>query len=420
MAPGARPRAGRPTPQRRVAAHLLHRKATASLTAAVLLLLGADAAEAAPCGTDEFSGAALDGARWTVLRPAGPALPVADGALRLPIRAGALLAGTATAGNVALQAAPDGGWTATARFGVGALDAPGERAGLVLWRSEGVLDNTFATVTFTRAGSGERRFEALSPTAASPQRHAPAAAPPCPPACRPTPPSTSGSARTAAASPPRTRWTRARPGRRWAARRISGPVRVGMVALADDEDAAGGTVPFERFTLSCGPEVELTSAPERGTAVLEVGASAAVSDDVDDERALQLAWDFGDGTTGEGSQLRLHKYRTPGTHRLTLSATDSDGNVTTAARTVTVLAAEPPCPPASDDFGGNALDPRWTPLRSIASGLDVRAGHLWLRPYGGDLAGAVATARNVVLRPGARRPVDGDDGGRRRGARRAG
>ena len=170
--------------------------------------------------------------------------------------------------------------------------------------------------------------------------------------------------------------------------RLGGPVRVGLLALGD---GGGGAAAFDSFALSCGPEVRLVSSPERGVATLEVGFSAYVRDDRDGEHDLHLAWDFGNGTTGEGGHGRFLKYLAPGSYRPTLRATDADGNITTVSTHVTVLAHDPPCPAASDAFAGNALDTRWRVLRPVAAGLDVADGRLRLRPYAG--------LRNVVAQP---------------------
>lgn len=360
---------------------ILHRTGVALAALAGALALGAAEARASACGTDEFAGPALD-PRWEVLRPSG-GVHLAGGRAHVPLRAGALSGALATAGDVVLRDAPAHGWTATARLATGTLDAPGERAGLVLWRAEGAGANAFSTLTWGRDDDGRPRAEvvhtdggvhALPPAAAGAGepaggtvllrlRH-------------------DGQRVTAAFSgDDGATWTGAGP-----AGRLAGPARVGLLALG-----SRGAAAFERFSLSCGPEVQMLSSPERGRATLEVGFSAYVSDDRDGEHDLALAWDFGNGTTGEGGHGRFLKYLTPGSYRPTLRATDSDGNITTVSTHVTVLAEDPPCPAAADAFAGNALDTRWQVLRAVAAGLDVADGRLWLRPYAG--------LRNVVLQP---------------------
>jgi PKD repeat protein len=369
---------------------VLHRNVAAPLALVVLALSAPEARADGPlCGTDAFSGAALDGNRWSVLRPAQDGPAVADGRLRLPLGDGALAGSDATARNVVLQQAPTGGWTATTRVGVAAVDEAGERAGLVLWRSEGAGENAFATATFTRSSAGAPRFEAVYTDGSVPAIplarsgvDAPAGLSEVMLRLR----SDGNQVRAAYSGDDGASWTGF-----GEAARMGGPVRVGALALG-----TAGTASFDDFTLSCGPEIALHSEPERGTATAEMGINAMLSDDRDDQFALQLAWDFGDGTTGEGSQARFHKYTTPGTYRPTLRATDSDGNVTAASRTITVLATESPCPAWSDEFAGNGLDPRWQVRRPVPTGLDVHDGRLWLHPYAGELP---AAARNVVLQP---------------------
>ena len=388
---------------------MLHRNAAAWLALVVLALAASEArAQAAPCGTDAFSGEVLDGDRWSVLRPAGDGPFVADGRLRLPLADGALVGDDATARNVVLQHAPTGGWTATARFGVAAADAPGERIGLVLWRAEGPRENAFSTATFTRTGAGTPRMEAIHTDGSVPAIPIARSGTGAPDDDEVTLRLRSDGERVTAAHS-------ADGGASWTAigapARLGGAVRIGVLALG-----TGGTATVDDFTLSCGPQVQLTSAPERGAATLEMGINAKVSDDRDDADALGLAWDFGDGTTGEGSTARLHKYLRPGTYRPTLRATDADGNVTSAARTITVLAAEPPCPAWSDEFAGDGLDPRWQVRLPVPTGLDVHGGRLWLRPYTGELPG---TARNVLLEAAPAGRLDDDGGRRRRGVGRA-
>ena len=108
------------------------------------------------CGVDEFTGEALDSARWTVLRP-GPAgsLGVTGGQLRLRALTGDLYGDRDTAQNVVLQSTPTGAWTATAQFDTSALTAEGQQSGIVV-RKDG---SNFSKFVFINKGSGSRRFE---------------------------------------------------------------------------------------------------------------------------------------------------------------------------------------------------------------------------------------------------------------------
>ena len=133
----------------------------------VVLLLGAltASAGAAPirdsaldvnsCGIDEFDGAALDSARWTVLRPNAAGLTVSGGQLRLQALQGDLYGDRDTAQNVVLQNAPNGAWTATTQFDTTALTVEGQQSGIVVRKSA----TTFSKFVFINKGSGATRFE---------------------------------------------------------------------------------------------------------------------------------------------------------------------------------------------------------------------------------------------------------------------
>lgn len=345
-----------------------------------------------PCGTDEFAGTALDDRRWDVLRPAGSGLAVADGKLSLELRSGDLITGTASAQNVVLQDAPAGGWTATTKLNIGAIDANGEQAGMALWKSES--PNTFGKITFIQSGDGTRRFEAIFTDGGS-------LAVPLPPvSSTPAPGGLPANADVLLRLRSDGRLVVAQfsadDGATWTAigqpAVVPGSVRVGLLAIRGA--TGGGTVPFERFDLSCGPQATVAASAARGKAPLTVNFTGTV-----DEPGAQLRWDFGDGTTATGGATRSHTFQQPGAYRVTLAATDADGNVGVGSTTVTVLADDPPCPAGSDEFGGNALDPKWEILRPLPTGLDVSDGALRLRAYGGDMHSGNATARNVLLQP---------------------
>ena len=82
---------------------------------------------------------------------------------------------------------------------------------------------------------------------------------------------------------------------------------------------------------------------------------------------------------------------------MTLTATAANGVKTTAAHVVTVQPGPPACPVQSDEFSGNALDPKWEVLRPSATALDVSGGNLRLTPFGGDMHGTNANVRNLLL-----------------------
>ncbi|HET8786291.1 MAG TPA: ThuA domain-containing protein, partial [Candidatus Limnocylindrales bacterium] len=106
--------------------------------------------------SDEFDGSALD-PKWTVLRQAGGGPVVADGSVALPILQGDFIANDPLASNTLLQDAPSGEWTVTARLDTTELDANGEQAGLVIWKSED--PNSFSKIVAIQSNAGNKQFE---------------------------------------------------------------------------------------------------------------------------------------------------------------------------------------------------------------------------------------------------------------------
>ena len=103
-----------------------------------------------PNRNDEFDGPALD-PKWQIIRDAPGARSFADGRLRMLVRAGDMIGGTATAQNLLLQNAPSGSWQATIKLDVSTLTNEGEQAGFILWSREN--PNTFAKITYISKGS---------------------------------------------------------------------------------------------------------------------------------------------------------------------------------------------------------------------------------------------------------------------------
>jgi hypothetical protein len=90
---------------------------------------------------------------------------------------------------------------------------------------------------------------------------------------------------------------------------------------------------------------------------LDVPATADAGDGVamtstatDDWGAVQVRFDFGDGTSAAGSAVR-HTYTSAGPNMVTVTATDAAGNATVQQRTITV--GQPPAPSGSSG-GGDA------------------------------------------------------------------
>ena len=107
--------------------------------------------------TDEFEGPTLD-PKWQILRENAAARSFVDGKLKLLVRSGDMIGGTATAQNVLLQPTPAGSWSVTTKLDVSTLTNSGEQAGLILWNKEGQGQNTFAKIVYINKGAN-RRFE---------------------------------------------------------------------------------------------------------------------------------------------------------------------------------------------------------------------------------------------------------------------
>ena len=106
--------------------------------------------------SDEFNAATLD-PKWTVTRAAGGGPTLVNGSLALPMLQGDFIANDALASNTVLQDAPSGEWTATTRIDTAGINANGEQAGLLLWKSEN--PNTFAKLVAIQSGNGTKQFE---------------------------------------------------------------------------------------------------------------------------------------------------------------------------------------------------------------------------------------------------------------------
>jgi PKD repeat protein/glucose/arabinose dehydrogenase/type 1 glutamine amidotransferase len=108
---------------------------------------------------DEFSGTVLN-PKWEVLRPDTGALALDGGRLRLTVRAGDMIGGTASAKNVLLQQVPDAPetWAATTKVDISDLTGPdGQQTGLVVWQSEN--PNNFVKIVFIHKPDGVEWFE---------------------------------------------------------------------------------------------------------------------------------------------------------------------------------------------------------------------------------------------------------------------
>ena len=114
------------------------------------------------------------------------------------------------------------------------------------------------------------------------------------------------------------------------------------------------------------PQAEI-SAPATVKAGREAIFSGAGSTDPDGN-IISYTWNFGDGTTGSGSEV-IHTYTNPGRYVVSLTVVDNSGLTDNAAVEVTVL--ESPAPPYDveayfipsgwmGDFGDIGLNTAWT------------------------------------------------------------
>jgi hypothetical protein len=337
-------------------------------------------AVAASCGTDEFDGTVLDDVRWDVLRPAAEGLAVDGGKLNLTLRNGDLISGTASAENVVLQDAPAGGWTATTKLNVAAIDAQGEQAGLVLWRQETAGQNAFGKLMFNQVAINNVQTKVVESIWTERSGQAVPTA----------------NSRLELAAPPadillRLRYDGARvtgeysgdDGANWTqvgqSAGYPGDLRVGVMAIQGTGGNAG-VVPFERFVLECAPTV--TASAPSGTAPFDATFTSTADG----------TWNFGDGTPAGAGTSVAHTFTEPGVYRVRQTA----GGVT-GSTVVTVQPATAPALPQSDEFSGNELDPKWEVLRQRHTGITMSGGHLRLQQYAGDMHGGTANAFNVLL-----------------------
>jgi hypothetical protein len=99
-------------------------------------------------------------------------------------------------------------------------------------------------------------------------------------------------------------------------------------ALPDAADVAAQFAAFD----ATSPELSGVSVPGTGTTGVAVGMSAAGTDRVS---GVSTSWAFGDGTGANGTSVS-HAYGTPGVYTVTVTATDSVGNTSSASRTISI------------------------------------------------------------------------------------
>jgi PKD repeat protein/type 1 glutamine amidotransferase len=242
--------------------------------------------------SDEFDGTSLN-SKWTVLRSAGGGPQVQNGSLGLPILQGDFIANDPLASNTLLQDAPSGKWTVTTRLDTSAIDANGEQAGLVIWKSEN--PNSFSKIVAIQSNGGTDQFEHIVTQSGSVN-------PPIANSITPAPGGQlpdhvllraryDGSKVTAEFSADNgATWTLiGQPGH---AAPLQAPLRVGLVAFRGS--SGGGTAAFDWFRVHAGDDP--------GTPVVCAGTCQTKSDSFDG--ALDTSrWTFRHPTTpGTGAR----------------------------------------------------------------------------------------------------------------------
>src|SRR5690606_17365407 len=76
---------------------------------------------------------------------------------------------------------------------------------------------------------------------------------------------------------------------------------------------------------------------------LQIRFDGGASNDPDGS-VVAWAWDFGDGTTGEG-KVAIHAYEAEGTYTAKLTVTDDEGETASDTLLVTLVKVEPPNEP---------------------------------------------------------------------------
>ena len=103
-------------------------------------------------------------------------------------------------------------------------------------------------------------------------------------------------------------------------------IRAGQTVTTDIELAPNTQAPVALFS----------ATPETGDAPLEVTLDASSSSDTDGE-IVSYRWDFGDGSSEEGS-LQNHLYTDPGDYTLILRITDEQGEQASVSKVISVNA----------------------------------------------------------------------------------
>ncbi|HUT00736.1 MAG TPA: right-handed parallel beta-helix repeat-containing protein [Candidatus Thermoplasmatota archaeon] len=101
-----------------------------------------------------------------------------------------------------------------------------------------------------------------------------------------------------------------------------------VFCIINATDIAGNSIDTKNPVAHCG-------GPYTGYVLEEIKFNGTRSFDLDGT-ITNYSWDFGDGTTGNGSTI-LHTYHSSGTYSVTLSVTDDQGNNGTNRTSVTII-----------------------------------------------------------------------------------
>jgi PKD repeat protein len=115
-------------------------------------------------------------------------------------------------------------------------------------------------------------------------------------------------------------------------------------------DAAGNLSPSSPVITATGGVAPPTAAFTSAAAGLQVSFDASTS--TASGTSPDFAWDFGDGTTGNGVTA-THTYAALGSYRVTLTVTDSQGQQATLIRTLAVTRSKPADAYGAAVFGSN-------------------------------------------------------------------
>lgn len=169
------------------------------------------------------------------------------------------------------------------------------------------------------------------------------------------------------------------------------------VAVTVTDTTGASTTATQRMTvLDESPTAAFSTGPAVPVPDQPVTFDAGASSDPDGA-VVSYAWDFGDGTRGEGASPS-HSYPTPGTYDVRLTVVDSAGESATTSESVTVYA-----PPQSTFTYSPALPVEGTPATFTATsyGLDpstMISSYAW--SFGDGATAGGPTAAHTYARLG--------------------